>query len=83
MIGIKEGDADVNHEQHAIHALSSTDAEYRFGRPKVYLAAHELVRLTILRSKLGDTHAERIARAAGLPRQRAVRGAAMRRRSAR
>jgi tryptophanase len=42
----------------------TVDAEYRFGRPKVYLALHELVRLTILRSKLGDTHAERVARAA-------------------
>jgi hypothetical protein len=44
----------------------SVDAEYRFGRPKVYLAPHELARLTALRSRLGDTHAERIAYAAGI-----------------
>ena len=37
----------------------------RFGRPKVYLAPHELARLTIVRSKLGDTRAERVAQAAG------------------
>jgi len=42
----------------------TVDAEYRFGRPKVYLTLHQLVRLTILRSKLGETHAERVARAA-------------------
>ena len=41
------------------------DAEYRFGRPKLYLAPHELARLTLLRSRLGDTHAERLAHAAG------------------
>ena len=40
------------------------DAEYAFGRPKLYLAPHELARLAILRSQLGDTHAERLARAA-------------------
>ena len=45
--------------------LSSVDSEYCFGRPKVYLAPHELARLVILRSKLGDTQAERLARAAG------------------
>jgi hypothetical protein len=44
----------------------SVDVEYRFGRPKVYLASHELARLTVLRSRLGDTHAERMARAAGM-----------------
>ena len=43
----------------------SVDAEYRFGRPKVYLAPHELARLTVLRSRLGDTDAERMAHAAG------------------
>jgi hypothetical protein len=43
----------------------SVDAEYRFGRPKIYLAPHELARLTVLRSRLGDTHADRLARAAG------------------
>ena len=41
------------------------DAEYRFGRPKGYLAPHELARLVILRSRLGDTRTERLARAAG------------------
>ena len=44
----------------------SVDAEYRFGRPKVYLATHELARLTLLRSRLGDTHAERMAHGAGI-----------------
>ena len=48
-----------------LQSLSSVDAEYRFGRPKVYLAPHELARLTIVRSKLGDTRAERVAQAAG------------------
>ena len=47
-----------------LQSLSSVDAEYRFGRPKVYLAPHELARLTIVRSKLGDTRAERVAQAA-------------------
>lgn len=41
--------------------LASVDAEYRFGRPKVYLAPHERARLTLLRSRLGDTRAERAA----------------------
>jgi hypothetical protein len=49
-----------NEVQH-ISSLASTDAEFRFGRPKQYLAPHELARLTILRSKLGDTPAERAA----------------------
>jgi len=48
-----------------LQALPSLDADYRFGHPTVYLAPHELARLHILRSKLGDTQAERIARAAG------------------
>ena len=48
-----------------LSSLPSLDAEYRFGRPKLYLAPHELARLTILRSKLGDTRAERQAYAAG------------------
>ncbi len=39
----------------------SIDADYSFGRPKLYLAPKELVRLTLLRSKLGDTRAERAA----------------------
>jgi len=51
----------MNRESHS----QSVDTEYRFGRPTVYLAPHELARLTILRSKLGDTQAERLANAAG------------------
>jgi hypothetical protein len=43
---------------------SVVDAEYRFGRPKVYLTPHELARLVILRSRLGDIQAERLVRAA-------------------
>ena len=39
------------------------DAEYRFRQPKVYLAPHELARVTILRSRLGETRAERAAEA--------------------
>ena len=59
-----------------LSSLSSFDAEYRFGRPRVYLAPHQLARLTILRSKLGDTQAERQAVAAGsLPRGHAKRDA--------
>jgi hypothetical protein len=42
-------------------SLHSVDSEYRFGQPKTYLAPHELARLTIVRSKLGDTQAERAA----------------------
>jgi hypothetical protein len=58
----------VEHDNHSQHlSLHSVDADYRFGRPKVYLAPHELARLTILRSRLGETTAERQARAAGLP----------------
>jgi hypothetical protein len=44
-----------------IIALPSLDAEYRFGRPKLSLAPRELARLTILRSKLGETRADRAA----------------------
>jgi hypothetical protein len=49
-----------NEVQHIV-SLPSTDAEYHFGQPKQYLAPNELARLTILRSKLGDTPAERAA----------------------
>ena len=49
-----------NELQHT-SSLPSIDAEYRFGRPKLYLAPHELARLTLLRSRLGDTQAERAA----------------------
>ena len=39
--------------------LESVDAEYRFGKPKVYLTPIEIARLMIVRSRLGDTSAER------------------------
>ncbi len=51
----------------------SLDAEYRFGRPKVYLTPIEIARLVIARSKLGDMRAEREAEkisAVGSPRTR-------------
>jgi len=41
--------------------LRSIDAEYRFGKPKIYLTPIEIARLTIMRSRLGDTRAERAA----------------------
>jgi len=41
--------------------LGSADAEYRFGKPKVYLSPIEIARLMIVRSRLGDTKAERAA----------------------
>ena len=44
-----------------IVALASVDAEYRFDRPQVYLTPVELARLTVLRSKLGETRQERAA----------------------
>jgi len=51
----------MNNELDHLSSLPSMDAEYRFGRSQVYLAPHELARLTILRSKLGDTRADRAA----------------------
>jgi hypothetical protein len=51
----------MNDEHRYINPLPGLDAEYRFGEPKLYLAPHELARLTILRSKLGDTRVERAA----------------------
>ena len=39
----------------------SADAEYCFGKPKVYLTPIELARLVIVRARLGDTCAERAA----------------------
>jgi len=41
--------------------LGSGDQEYRFGKPKVYLTPVEIARLMIVRSRLGDTNAERSA----------------------
>ena len=55
-----------------IISLPSIDSEYSFGRPKLYLAPHELARLTILRSKLGDTRTERAAEL--IPTPARVRG---------
>ncbi len=49
----------MNTNLHQLSSLPSVDAEYHFGRPKVYLTPHELARLTIVRSRLGDTRAER------------------------
>jgi hypothetical protein len=51
----------MSNEFEQISSLPSIDAEYRFGHPKLYLAPHEVARLTLLRSKLGDTPAERAA----------------------
>ncbi|HLZ28670.1 MAG TPA: hypothetical protein VKV73_15255 [Chloroflexota bacterium] len=51
----------MNSHIQRIICLPSLDAEYRFGRPKTYLAPHELARLTIVRSRLGETQAERAA----------------------
>jgi hypothetical protein len=43
------------------NASDAIDAEYRFGRPQVYLTPQELARVVIARSKLGDTRADRVA----------------------
>jgi hypothetical protein len=53
----------MNHASRRFSTTDSVDAEYCFSRPTVYLAPHELARLTILRSRPGDTRAERIAHA--------------------
>jgi len=47
----------------SVHVDSSTsfDAEYRFGRPHVYLTPQEIARVLIARSRLGDTRADRAA----------------------
>jgi hypothetical protein len=60
----------MNRDLQEIVLSPSNDAEYTFGRPTLYLAPKELARLTILRSKLGDTRAERVAEAAGYNRRR-------------
>ena len=67
LVGIyaDEVQRSMNSEFPQLSSLPTVDADYRFGRPKTYLAPHELARLTILRSKLGDTPAERAAQAAG------------------
>jgi hypothetical protein len=51
----------MSNEFQDLSSRLAIDAEYRFGRPMLYLAPHELARLTILRTKLGDTQAERAA----------------------
>jgi len=58
---IGRGNLPMNDTYRYINSLPSLDAEYRFGEPRLYLAPHELARLTILRSKLGDTRVERAA----------------------
>jgi hypothetical protein len=51
--------------------LGSVDQEYRFGKPKGYLTPVEIARLMIVRSRLGDTKAERSAeRIASMERER-------------
>jgi hypothetical protein len=55
---------------HDLSALPSLDADYCFGRPKVYLTPREVARLTIVRSRLGDTRAEREAETHGPAIQR-------------
>ena len=37
------------------------DAEYCFGRPHLYLTPPQIARVLIVRSRLGDTRAERAA----------------------
>jgi len=57
----------MSHYLQQILSSPSIDTEYTFGRPKQYLAPKELARLTILRSKLGDTRAERAAESLPAP----------------
>jgi hypothetical protein len=56
-----EENAPVSSDIARIVALPSLDADYRFGRPQVYLTPIELARLVLLRASLGDTQAERAA----------------------
>jgi hypothetical protein len=52
----------VTHPVQTTVDFSSTfDAEYRFGRPQVYLTPQEIARVLIARSRLGDTRADRAA----------------------
>jgi hypothetical protein len=52
----------INRKDYSMSSdVRSLDAEYRFGRPKVYLTPIETARLVIARSKLGGTWAERAA----------------------
>ena len=60
-------------ESSSQHTIDSIDAEYRFGRPKVYLTSHELARLTLVRSRLGETRSEREAEGVRRPRRRGLR----------
>jgi len=58
--GLKEAIL-VNTDLEHIVSLPTTDVEYTFGKPKTYLTVHELARLTLLRSRLGETQRERAA----------------------
>jgi hypothetical protein len=40
---------------------AALDAEYRFGQPRLYLTPQQIARVLIVRSRLGDTRAERAA----------------------
>jgi hypothetical protein len=62
----------MNRHLQQIILLPSIDNDYTIGRPKLYLAPKELVCLTILRSEVGDTQAERAAER--LPPPTDVRG---------
>jgi hypothetical protein len=51
----------MDHDHAPLSALPGLDADYSFGRPKLYLTPRELARLTLVRSRLGDTRHEREA----------------------
>jgi hypothetical protein len=51
----------MDHDHAPLSALPSLDADYSFGRPKLYLTPRELARLTLVRSRLGETRDERAA----------------------
>ena len=57
----------MNTDLQQIISLPSIDVEYTIGRPNLYPAPKELARLTILRSELGDTRAERAAELLSAP----------------
>jgi hypothetical protein len=57
----EKGNRPMSRYLEQIPSSASIDAEYTFDQPTLYLAPKELARLTILRSKLGDTRAERAA----------------------
>jgi len=49
----------MDHDHAQLSALPSLDADYYFGRPKLFLTPRELARLTLVRSRLGETRDER------------------------